>query len=747
MFRVFGQRSLVLVLFGFLVACGGGGGGNETPQATADGSTQYTLDNGGKIVFSADALTSGTTVDIQPVPLPDLGDQLTPVGRAYQVDLSTPAAQPVEVSLPIPDGEDPDSLVIVRLEDNGFASMLQTQVENNQLVALTPGFSKVLAARLEQLDGLNPLIVGPDTIPNDTSVLYSEQVFLAEIPGLQPRWKVYELDEGMNAILSRDPDPLNQGLVFINSANSGRLRLEVQFYEPETSFNVVAYKDIRVRPYLDADESLDVAVIGPNFVERGELLELAGQVLNTNIGSVDVGDISSWRWTLDGNSDCGGGQCTTQSIALYTNDLNFGTHTFELTVQTDEGLTGTATLNVEVLGNSIEIITTTQTPEEGEIVWNEILNPNPEINLGVQITGGVPPYTYTWRVDPEIASVVHQTGLDTHDITFNVSQPGGYRYYLNITDSAQNRKRIYPKLDVKGALPFTFSIDDMPNEVNANEAFTATLELRGHSVVNNGFERNVREYWVDWGDGSTPNFGELNALTTEDAVSETLAHRYTTPGEYTIKYYALPYDIEIGINEWINNLVDGGGNLDKLPQKTITVLTEPTAPALDSTITFYADGSAVPTPADYSQDLNVELSSSLWIQTQVLCAEMANSEDSYSSPCVYITANGPGQNQGNEVYLEMRLSHLLQPGEYSFHSDQHIGEYARLTVGTEDLEYPDWGSTRYTDATINLTAFGINPGDHITGTIDANLQGGIVENGLGYGRYQASFDIVIPADQ
>ncbi len=564
MHRLYFHLVLISILLS-LSACGGGGDSSSN-TISEEGDTQVALGTLGAIVFREGSFAAGTVVNISETDLPVLSALVTPVGKAYRVDLAEQIAFPASVTLPIPDGESGENLVLVRVQREGRVTLLDTRVIEGMLVAETPGFSTILAARFEQLNMLRPLIQGADRIAVRTTARYSEAKFLDAIPGLKPRWKLYELEKNMDARMTSDPSSiLNQNMVFISTGNPGKLKLEVQFYEPTTEFNAVSYKEITVRPFLDAVDQLNLDIFGPNLLLKGNMLELNARVLNT-----DVREINSWQWSLDGDTEfCTTRDCRKASLSINSNNLVFGNYKFTVNAVSDEGLLGSKSIDVRLIGDKVEIIDLTQTPEESNLVWNEQYNLIPEITLGVQVYGGVPPYTYKWLIHPLSSLVEHVSTLDVDSHSFQLDQPGGYKYGLLVTDS-QNVTTVSRRLDltVGGALPFTYAIKNIPASVEIGIVFNADLEISGGLMIQYGSFDPVREYWVDWGDSTTADFGEISGQTPQDLLTRNLSHQYLTPGDYTIKYTVIEGDYTTGIE----NLVIESANFLAFQQKQITVL-------------------------------------------------------------------------------------------------------------------------------------------------------------------------------
>jgi hypothetical protein len=118
---------------------------------------------------------------------------------------------------------------------------------------------------------------------------------------------------------------------------------------------------------------------------------------------------------------------------------------------------------------------------------------------------------------------------------------------------------------------------------------------------------------------------------------------------------------------------------------------------------------------------------------------------------VHIKAEITSQEDASTLNLQMRLSRLLTPGSYSFHDPDVTGNWASLGASTSNdtIDSAGYGGDIEDESTLTITEFGLQPGDHISGTVDAKLRGGIQENaqGVTYGRFTGSFDFIVPDEE
>ncbi|MCJ7714922.1 MAG: FHA domain-containing protein, partial [Anaerolineales bacterium] len=107
------------------------------------------IESGGTIVIPDDALLEVSKISVDLASTPLLPDGVEPVGEALSITAPTVPQIPVTLRLPIPESvTNPENLVIIRVESDGTTTFLMTDVDGNELVATTPGFSNFIVAQL-----------------------------------------------------------------------------------------------------------------------------------------------------------------------------------------------------------------------------------------------------------------------------------------------------------------------------------------------------------------------------------------------------------------------------------------------------------------------------------------------------------------------------------------------------------------------------------------------------------------------
>ena len=698
-------RFFIVILLPALISCGGGGADNTEEIIVTDQDLTIALGDTGHIYIPNGSVAANTEISVELRPPPVLSDSLTAVGETYSVSLNEKVNYPIEVSLPVPTGEDPDKLVLFRLEDNGRISLLDTRLEDGHLKAFTPGFSAVGAALHNDLTFIHPKIKGADTIPVGSVAKYSEINTLAEVTGLSPDWKLYDLEPVMESTLNLDPEPLKSNIAFVSAENSGKLRLLVQYVDPTLGFNVIAHKDITVQPTLKVADRLSIDILGPNMIIQGEDLILQASILNT-----DADDTSAWSWSFDGfTAICDTVDCTNQQIIIPTNDISVGTHDIDAT---HHNTGSSASISVKVIGEEVRIINNEITSEVGGFIWNELLNPELTITASVDISGGQAPYSYQWRIDPGILNgefvspyiTTNVSSLDEDTFTFSVDQPGVHGVYIKVTDSHGDIEKRYSKFTVEGGSDLSYDLQALPESVQLNKAVSTTFRMFGGGLIRGGSFQPTRSYWLDWGDDSIPDYGELSAITVQDPVKITLQHTYQKPGDYTIHYFAIDDRVtgEGGINAWVQEYVD----INSLAKETITVVA--------NTIS-YEEPVTGGCPMLYDPSLDTDNYSGL---LEININDKDNDgryEDRFS--CSYWPS---GQLQWDREVIDNKLNgHVI--GYFETGETQKVTPYTNGQIEGTQIEYFASGQIKKNTPYVNHVEHGVQEGFYESGNPESTL--------------------------
>jgi len=518
-------------------ACGGGGGSdNSVTQPLNSQAQTLALGVDGSLTIPAGGLPDGTGITIKQTLLPSLTSDLIAVGNAWRIEPDQQPGLPAEIELPVPAGTNAANLVLARIEDNGRISLLQTTLRDNKLVARTPGFSTIVSAELQsRLNAFNPTINGPDFLPAGIAGQYSNNS-LAATPSVQRNWVVYEHTADMQHQISIDQRPLWDSVASVSAVNPGQMTLMLEFTEAQTGLNVVAMKDVSVQQELEAGNALDITIYGPAVVKTGEAFSFSALAINTDITS-----ISRWDWTLA--NDSRSGSCIENcSIRLEVNDVTLssgfgGNETLQVTAFTDDGSSGSASMTIRVLDNSIRIVSLRRTSDDRLLTYDSTQNPQPVFTYSAQIEQGVAPYTYEWRLNGNLES---HLSFDTSDV-YNkiVNQPGFYYLSLTVLDNAGQSANTGNAIAINGAKPTSyFFLTPAPAQAQANQLIELTLQASKGILISNGQLKPGYDYLISWGDGNIDQ-GVIPATDPDSSAELQINHSYTSAGRYSIEYIAV----------------------------------------------------------------------------------------------------------------------------------------------------------------------------------------------------------------
>lgn len=143
----------IIVLFSIIaIGCGSQDrtfNGEVSDEAGENGGPIIvSIASGGSIEIPEGALPGWDEVNVETTVTPILPDDMEPLGQAYLIRSSTKLSKPATLRLPIPDDvQDISFLAIVRVEDDGTISLLTSSIEENEIVAGTPGFSTFIVVK------------------------------------------------------------------------------------------------------------------------------------------------------------------------------------------------------------------------------------------------------------------------------------------------------------------------------------------------------------------------------------------------------------------------------------------------------------------------------------------------------------------------------------------------------------------------------------------------------------------------
>ncbi len=526
----------------FLLGCSGGGGsgggdGDGFDPIAQDQDTIISLDDGGSIFILQDALPAGTQIEIvKSFGKPTLPEGLEAVGTAHLIFSDSELSLPATISLPIPEGENADDLAIVRIENSGKITILQTSVEGDLIEAYSPGFSSITAARLSSiLKNINPKIHGPDVVSGDEGLKaqYFEEQFKYE-GGLNRVWYNNEYGQVKEKTqLVQSGDPLQDNFVTLHFKETlpddVQMVLQVQLMDPESGFDFYAYKHIKVGTLDEDDAPLDIRIVSPLVVTTQDFFDVKVSIPNLGDDSV-----TSWEWNIKERGSCET-ECTD---SLSFEEINFDIPgSYALTVSATAGeRSGDASFSVKVT-DDLKIVEIR--PDTTEVIFNPNL-PVASASITGKITPTLPPYTYEWSLEPsdQWSSETYQSAETEHTVEPYFYQPGNYRITLRANDDEGGFDLKDHWFDIGECPDIEIMVDALPAEVQTDTEISVDLGVKGGCLILLGNRLNYAII-IDWGNNSPPEIKRLTASTPFNGVTTTFSHSYPVVGEYEIRIGAI----------------------------------------------------------------------------------------------------------------------------------------------------------------------------------------------------------------
>ncbi len=161
-------------------------------------------------------------------------------------------------------------------------------------------------------------------------------------------------------------------------------------------------------PTIDLTPRAEILMPGDSNYTYGDDITFAGIYTGKDI----CGSTCSYTWSSSRDGPIGTG------VSITLNNLSVGTHTIEFRFSDRRGTTMTATKNIVI--NPAPLQATINLPKP-ETFYNE----NDTIALNASISGGVPPYTYLWRLDDTVIGSeeymeIKTATVGTHNVHFEV---------------------------------------------------------------------------------------------------------------------------------------------------------------------------------------------------------------------------------------------------------------------------------------------------------------------------------------
>lgn len=485
------------------------------------------LPSGGYILVPEGALPREAQVTVGPACTPLLLQSVEAVGEAFAVQATDQPSQPVFFHLPIPSGvDDPSELVIIRVEPNGRTTFLVTEVEANELIAASPGFSTFVVAKNSPTA---PAMIGKALL----------------LPGER---EVYSFDSDSPEWLQDTSWNVTDGLALVHGSEHTAL---VQAFD-QTGWETLGYEFIYLvrgvrwfggkRLYISQDPmtledpsfSLDVITQTPLVYDGSEVL-ITAKVLGRPETPI------TWIWDY-GDGEIGGPVTTGEQ--MFDFDLPPKRYTSpNLPVEYEATVTATDGRGRKVQGaQSVRVVVKPRYGLEFEgpqsISWTtqEVVG-----TYTARASGAEPPYWYFWMLTPGYNWPDEYGATSTQ--SFQFYEPGDYRMTVLANEILNDQKRlvtyrVQPILVTPGK-PLGTQILGLPATAMTGERVVADTSASDGVLIVAGEKRGYR-LEIDWGDGSVPQVQEDVGRTRRSPEGASLAvrHTYFQPGLYTVRVRA-----------------------------------------------------------------------------------------------------------------------------------------------------------------------------------------------------------------
>lgn len=490
------------------------------------------------------ALLATASLSITQTYTPLLAEGLDAVGKAYSISANDMLEKPAIIELPVPSGESTTDLAILRIEDSGNITILQTDVVGSTLQAQTSGFSTFVVTHLKGLfSSTQARISGPDTIPVNTPVAYRETSFYDKV-GLQFSWSRYYdgTTNGDSALNEGDDRSVyDSHSAVLMASQSGTMNLVVEVSIPGTTVKSRGYKRITVTDELLYGSELALSVAGP-----GTVLESASATFNANVINTGEVPISSWEVRTESRvvaaceSACGTLFSASMDAAVLGEP---GTKSLQFTATSSDGATGTASILLEVLSDEPRITGLSEVYRSNQSLTFD--NPSTRIKLDAEVAGGQPDYYFTWTVSPNpenISSSVplslgpHKTPFFEDEITLELTEPGAYE--ISVSPSLDGSNPGKYSLALMGE-KLSFDLSALSPTLEVNQDLDFEMAVQGGVLVYQGKKYDYTAI-INWGDSNQQETIPIVASSAWNITRHPLSHQYSQPGEYTIYYMVLP---------------------------------------------------------------------------------------------------------------------------------------------------------------------------------------------------------------
>ncbi|MDD5095239.1 MAG: PKD domain-containing protein [Dehalococcoidia bacterium] len=494
---------------------------SESSSSTAGGA-EITLDSGGSISVPAGALPEGAQINSKPTQTPVLPDDVKAVGEALAISATAALAQPVTLRFPIPEvASNPENLVVIRVESDGTTTFLMTEVEEDELVAVTPGFSTFIIGDLMQ-NNRNLVVSGkPELVPGEqTTYRMDLGNHVSTISGAT--WKV---TGNASLVFSGDVAAVVEA-----GEEEGYAGISYEFIDLLKGWRWYGYKYVRIRP-----NSRDPFTVG--VTTRTPIIGLSDEVI---VSAAVYGEFElpiTWSWDFgDGEK---GGPTTTGAKAtkfglptkIYKDPKNYHV---KVTAVDHQGRSESGDVMVRVIREALSVIIEGQQRLE----WYDPGLIEPYV---AKTAGGKLPYRNIWLLSPggeprnvTEFSITEGVATSTELITFY--EPGEYLLKVDASDNKEGTATAILPIIVEADEALHTHMLDLPAKAKPNERVSFSIQVRGGVMVTSG-KKTGYTLTIDWGDDSKLQVEKDVGLkrTPYEGTVVPVFHTYTEAKTYPVR--------------------------------------------------------------------------------------------------------------------------------------------------------------------------------------------------------------------
>ncbi len=483
------------------------------PIALAVPGTAIAISTGGSLIVPEGALPVDAKVSAMATQVPPLPDDVKPVGDAFSLTASAQPSQPVILRLPIPAGAaDPASLVVIRVESDGAATFLMTEVDGSELVAATPGFSTFAIGELLP-DQQVRLAGDADMIPGEREVFCPR--FETNLIVRDAQWRVsgnftLVFESATSAIVQAGGEPgygmLNYEFVDLTHGRRWVGSRVLSSYSGAGKFKV-------------------------SLITRTPLAYAGEDVLFTASAYGEYEGPITWNW------DFGNGTTGEKTTDAAVRNLELPLTRYEamqeqplrratLTARDAKNREAKAGISVLVRERAFEVVL--EGPQV--LTWQA---GGVSAAYAAAVSGGQGQAQYTWRLLAGVPSIVPYGEAAEQSFTF--PEPGDYRLEVAAADEATAETRAFLPIRIRGGEGLGARILDLPATARPGDTVAFNVQVRGGVLVVAG-KKDGYTVVANWSDGGQPSRekGAGADRTPDQGAVVSLSHAWTEPKTYKV---------------------------------------------------------------------------------------------------------------------------------------------------------------------------------------------------------------------